>query len=99
MTHPWIKWAEVPTPELVSRLNTITCEVMSRCDVDSTQEERDEITDEWLTYIMSEAHWISEELEHRINLTEHAGRLDIMVRDTISDPLNPDHPFREKESS
>jgi len=30
----------------------------------------------------SEAHWISEELEHRINLTEHAGRLDI----TISDP-------------
>ncbi len=82
MTHPWKRWAEVPTPELVSRLNTITCEVMSRCDVDSTQEERDSITDKWLTYIMSEAHWISEELEHRINLTEHAGRLDI----TISDP-------------
>ncbi|GAG53132.1 unnamed protein product, partial [marine sediment metagenome] len=56
-----------------------TCEVMSRCDVDSTQEERDELTDEFLTTIMSEAHWISEELEARIDRTEYAGLLDLSV--------------------
>lgn len=77
--NPWEKWAQVSTPELVSRLNAITCEVMSRCDVDSTPEERAEITDEWLTCIMSEAHWISEELEHRINRTEYAGLRDITI--------------------
>ena len=77
--HPWEKWGTVSTPKLVDRLNSITCEVMSRCDVDSTPEERAEITDEWLTYIMSEAHWITEELEHRIRKTEYAGIHDIEI--------------------
>ena len=78
--HPWEKWAKIPTPQLVCRLNSITCEVMGRCDVDSTQEERNSLTDEWLTYIMSEAHWISEELEARIDKTEYAGIHDIKIK-------------------
>lgn len=79
-TNPWEnKWSKRPSIELIGRLNCITCEVMSRCDVDSTQEERDELTDEFLTTIMSEAHWISEELEARIDRTEYAGLLDLLV--------------------
>lgn len=77
--HPADKWSKQPSGKLVSRLNDITSEILLYVDDPDPGDDRSELSDEKLCDLMIEAHWISEELEHRINRTEYAGLLDIMI--------------------
>lgn len=81
--NPHEKWAKRPAMELISRLNDITCEVMGPVE-DRLEgiEDADELTDRQLLTLMEEAHWITEELEHRINRTEWAGLHDLSVSES-----------------
>lgn len=78
--NPWNKWSKVPTPELIDRLNDITSEVMDRVEEPDECTPPGRMTDAQLVDIMSEAHWITEEIFHRIQRTEWAGIQDIIIR-------------------
>ena len=82
MTHPWEKWGPRPTPELVSRLNDLTSLILCEIDEDDMQSIKANGPRSLCRKVeeyASEAHWISEELEHRIRKTEYAGLLDIEI--------------------
>ena len=83
MSNPFeTKWAKRPTPELVSRLIDLTSLVLSEVDEDDMPEIKKNGPKRLCHKVeeyTSEAHWISEELEHRIRKTEYSGLNDIEI--------------------
>lgn len=82
MSNPWEKWAKRPATDLLSRLNDLTSLILSEVDEDNMQSIKANGPRKLCRKVeeyASEAHWISEELEHRIRKTEYSGLNDIEI--------------------